>query len=65
MKKWRFALVGCGNIAKKHSHVIQNTLENAEIACFCDTIAECAEKFAKEHGARHFNSISDNDGENG
>lgn len=59
MKKQRFALVGCGNIAKKHSHVIQNILDNAEIACFCDTIAERAEKFAKEHGTRHFNSISE------
>ena len=48
MKKWRIALVGCGNIAKKHVHVIENYLDNAELCCFCDTSLEQARKFAGE-----------------
>jgi predicted dehydrogenase len=47
MEKIKFALVGCGNIAKKHSHVISNFLENAEIRCFCDKELSRAEKFGR------------------
>lgn len=49
MKKWRIALVGCGNIAKKHTNVIQNYLENAELRCFCDVSMEKARKFADDY----------------
>jgi len=59
MEKMRFALVGCGNIAKKHTHVIQNYLDDAEIAAFCDVELERAQKFGDEHGAPAFSSIKD------
>jgi predicted dehydrogenase len=49
MEKIKFALVGCGNIAKKHSHVISNFLGNAEIRCFCDKELSRAEKFGRKH----------------
>jgi predicted dehydrogenase len=34
MEKIKFALVGCGNIAKKHSHVISNFLEMRKYVAF-------------------------------
>ena len=40
MNKVKFALVGCGSIAKKHIHVIQNYLEAAEIIGVCDKVQE-------------------------
>ncbi len=46
MEKIKFAIIGCGEIAKKHVHVIQNYLENAQIAGFCDVAIEKAQKFA-------------------
>ena len=36
MDKLRFALVGCGNIARKHAHVVHNYLDEAEIGAFVD-----------------------------
>lgn len=57
MKKTRFALVGCGEIAKKHVHVIQNLMENAEIVGFCDVAIEKASKFANPIQAPAFSSI--------
>lgn len=54
MKNWRYALVGCGNIANKHAKVITNYLQNASIVAFCDVEKERAEKFGKEYSARSF-----------
>ena len=34
MSKSRFALVGCGTIARKHANALHNYLEDAEIAAF-------------------------------
>jgi len=56
MKK-RFALVGCGNIARKHIHVIKNYLDNAEIVAFHDIIPEKAQAFADKHGGKSFSNI--------
>jgi len=36
MKKLRFALIGCGSIAKKHAHVVSQYLANAEVGAFVD-----------------------------
>lgn len=57
MEKIKFALVGCGNIAKKHSHVISNFLGNAEIRCFCDKELSRAEKFGRKHDKEYFDNI--------
>jgi predicted dehydrogenase len=53
----RFALVGCGSIAKKHVHAIQNILEGSSIAGFCDTMYERAKAFGDRHGVPAFSSI--------
>lgn len=57
MKKMKFALVGCGKIAKKHTHVIQNYLDDAQIVGFCDTVPERAQEFGEKYGAPAFSSV--------
>jgi predicted dehydrogenase len=57
--KIKFALVGCGKVAKKHVHVIQNYMDNAEIAGFFDLVEERAQLFAERYSAPAFSSIKD------
>lgn len=57
MTNKHFALVGCGNIAKKHVHVISNYLEGSEIVAFCDKIYERARTFSEKYDAPAFSSI--------
>jgi predicted dehydrogenase len=57
MKKVRFALLGCGSIAKKHVHAIQQYLDGAEVTCFCDVVPERAQLFAERHGGKAFSSL--------
>lgn len=57
MSKVRFALLGCGNIAKKHIHVIKNYLENAEIIGLCDQVYDRAKACGEKIGVPAFNSI--------
>ena len=57
MKKIRFALVGCGKIAKKHSYVINNYLDNAEIIAFCDKNIKSAKAFGDEYERAYFGSV--------
>src|SRR3989339_393228 len=52
-----FALVGCGSIAKKHVHVIQNILDGSRVAGFCDTVYEKAKAFGERLGVPAFSSI--------
>ena len=59
MKNTRFALIGCGEIAKKHVHVIQNCLQNAEIAGFCDIAIEKAQKMAGPLNVPAFSSAKE------
>ena len=49
MEKIRFALVGCGNIAKKHAHVIKEYLDEAELAVVCDIDRGRAEAFGENN----------------
>jgi predicted dehydrogenase len=48
MDKVRFALVGCGNISKKHVQAIQDGIEGAELAAVCDKVKARAEVYAKK-----------------
>lgn len=52
-----FALVGCGSIAKKHVHVIQNLLEESKIVGFCDSAYEKARSMGERMGVPAFASI--------
>ena len=53
----RFAFVGCGNIAKKHAHVIEHHLNDSEITAFCDTAVERAQKLGIRYNAPVFSNI--------
>jgi UDP-N-acetyl-2-amino-2-deoxyglucuronate dehydrogenase len=57
MQKLRIALIGCGNIARKHAHVLHETLEEAEIAAFVDLDAARAGAFSAKYGAPAFSSV--------
>ena len=59
MNKIRFALVGCGDIAKKHAQVIQNYLEDAEIVGFCDKVYDRAKAYGDKLGVPVFCSVKD------
>ncbi len=59
MAKLGFALVGCGNIARKHAHVLHHCLEEAEIGAFVDRDLARAHDFSAKYGAPAFSSIRD------
>jgi len=59
MAKLRFALVGCGRIARKHAHVLQHSLDEAEIGAFVDLNAARACEFSKEYGVPGFSSVDE------
>ena len=59
MSKINFALVGCGQIAKKHAHAVHNYLEKAKLAAFVDTEKDRAEKFGEQYAAPAFESVHD------
>jgi UDP-N-acetyl-2-amino-2-deoxyglucuronate dehydrogenase len=54
MEKTKFALVGCGNIAKKHATVIQEHMEEAELTAVCDIDKDRAETYSKKYGVKAF-----------
>jgi predicted dehydrogenase len=56
MNKLRFALIGCGSIARKHAHVLHNYVEEAEIAAFVDLDEARANEFSQKFGAPAFTS---------
>src|SRR5687767_9945552 len=59
MSKLRFALIGCGSIARKHAHALHNYLEEAEIAAFVDLDEARACEFSRKFGAPPFTSVDE------
>jgi UDP-N-acetyl-2-amino-2-deoxyglucuronate dehydrogenase len=57
MEKLRFALVGCGSIARKHAHVLSQGLDDAELGAFVDLDLSRAQEFSKKFGAPAFSSV--------
>ena len=53
----RFALVGCGSIAKKHVQAIQHCLEGGRIVAFCDKVYDKAKAYGDRMGVPAFTSI--------
>ena len=56
MTESRFAIVGCGKIADKHVHAIQNELEGARIVAVCDKIPEKAKSIGEKLAVPHFSN---------
>jgi UDP-N-acetyl-2-amino-2-deoxyglucuronate dehydrogenase len=54
----KFALVGCGRIAKRHSELLgHNQIDGACLTAVCDIEAEKAKKIAKEFGVPHYHDM--------
>lgn len=53
MRKIKFALIGCGRIANKHSEVI-NSIEQAELVAVCDVIEEKAKKLGEKYNVPYY-----------
>ena len=59
MKKYKFALVGCGRIVKKHLDAIRE-LDNAELISVCDVDKNKADKIASENpGVNSYSSYDE------
>jgi predicted dehydrogenase len=59
MSSLRFGLVGCGNIATKHAHVLTEYVEDAEIGGFVDIDGARAQQFGAKYGAPAFTSVAE------
>jgi len=54
----RFALVGCGRIAKRHAELLGNKqITNACLVAVCDIVAAKAERIGKEFSIPHFSDM--------
>ena len=56
-RKIRFALVGCGRIAKNHINAIRTHHERCELAGVCDIDPRALEEAAAQTGARPYASL--------
>jgi UDP-N-acetyl-2-amino-2-deoxyglucuronate dehydrogenase len=59
MTTLKFGLIGCGNIARKHAHVLHGYLNEAEIGAFVDRDIRRAEEFSQKYGAPAYASVED------
>lgn len=58
--KLKFALVGCGRIAKRHAELLGGGLvSGAELAAVCDIVPEKAGSLGKRFGVPFFSNISE------
>ncbi|WP_226536047.1 Gfo/Idh/MocA family protein [Fictibacillus halophilus] len=53
----KFAIVGCGHIAKKHAEAIEKA-EGAELFAVCDTIPENMEYYIEKYGVEGYQSLT-------
>jgi len=54
----RFALVGCGRIAKRHSELLgARQIANAELAAVCDLVPAKAARIGKQFSVPHFDDM--------
>ncbi|MBV8270729.1 MAG: Gfo/Idh/MocA family oxidoreductase [Cupriavidus sp.] len=56
-RKIRFAIVGCGRIAKNHIAALQTHSERAEIVAVCDTDPAALRAAAEQTGAEAYDSL--------
>jgi predicted dehydrogenase len=54
----RFAIIGCGRIAKRHAELLgAGQVEGAELTAVCDLVPERATSFSKRYGVPAFTSV--------
>lgn len=54
----RFAIVGCGHIARKHAEAIQNTA-GAQLVAVCDTVEERMQPYVEEYRVTAYSSLEE------
>lgn len=57
MSKMRFALVGCGRIAKKHAEILSKQLPDAALATVCDINHARAAEYGKKYNVPFFTDM--------
>ena len=57
-KKFGFALIGCGAIARLHAQAIQD-IENAKLVAVTDNFYDFAVKFAEDFGAKAYKTVEE------
>lgn len=58
MSQLRFALVGCGRIAKRHAELLGNRqIGNAALAAVCDVVPQRARSLAAQFGVPHYTDM--------
>ena len=56
----KFALLGCGRIAKRHSELLgHNQIENAQLVAVCDIVEEKAKKIGVQFGVPYFTDMNE------
>lgn len=55
----RFALLGCGAIARKHAEALSKHVDGAELVAFCDHQKGKAQVFADQYGVRAFGDLAE------
>lgn len=56
---YRFALVGCGRIAKRHAELLNGVVANAKLVAVCDVDAQKARTFGERYGVDWYQNISE------
>jgi len=57
MNTLRFALLGCGRIAKKHAEILAKQIPDAEIGAVCDINAARAEEYGKKYQVPYYTDL--------
>lgn len=56
----KFALLGCGRIAKRHSELLgHGQIENAKLVAVCDIVEEKAKKIGEQFGVPYFTDMNE------
>lgn len=56
---YRFALVGCGRIAKRHAELLGGVVLGAKLVAVCDVDADKARTFGEKHGVDWYQSMNE------
>lgn len=60
MSSFKFGIVGCGRISKRHSEILGNGLiDGAQLSAVCDVQPDRADEMAKKFGVQAFYSLED------
>jgi UDP-N-acetyl-2-amino-2-deoxyglucuronate dehydrogenase len=60
MSEYRFGIVGCGRISKRHSEILGSGLiDGAQLSAVCDTQPDRADEMAQKFGVKAYYSLED------